>query len=769
MKNSTFALNRIANRFAPTATPKTFVTNKGLLRFGGVLLVCVWIALSLPGVPLRTAMATTPSAMPGSAVGKPRAATANMTALGSVKYDFDGDGKADISRWHPANHTFEFKRSIDGEKVAVSVGNSSSIPAPGDFDGDGITDVAVFTAGTWTIKYSTTGVWHNITCGTVAGDIPMAGDYDGDGTTDAAIFRPMTATWIIAGSSESFPPIQFGQSGDIPIPGNYAGGTATDVAYFRPSTGDWHFWNVSNGQTAAPMDPIHWGAAGHIPLQGDFDGDGISDLVVYDPSNGAWYVNPSRDGFPGSREYVIWGSYNDQPAPGDYNGDGKTDYCVWRPTTGVWHMNFGHLGDLDEAGDIYDAPSELVKANYEYQTLGVPGDKAVPSAYTKQIGGTVTGYEMATARLAPRNATGGTNLYSQNFSWGTSLVNLPGRSGLDAGIGISYNSLVWIKSGSTIYFDPDASNVSPGFRFGFPVIEPVYYDSEKGIWAYIMVTPDGSRKEFRQLGASNYFETADSSYTQLKILGTDSPNSPVEHITMTVTTTDGTQMSYVWDTGAYRCIQIKDRNGNYITNTYSNGLLQTVTDTLRRVVTVHYDADNYPTTITQQWNTGTHTWATLSYTNATAHPNFISDSNLTVIGPPDGTVVKVLDKITYADSSATQFHYNDYVQVWSIDSIAPDSSSHILNNVSVNFETFSSAQADCPRFGQTSNSAENTTTVVTHNQITANQTFSLSGHTLSGKTKIQVWTDQHPDHLRSNTFVEPSGWAEDCRSPPKIV
>ncbi|MBK8810886.1 MAG: hypothetical protein IPN69_09175 [Acidobacteria bacterium] len=38
--------------------------------------------------------------------------------------------------------------------------------------------------------------------------------------------------------------------------------------------------------------------------------------------------------------------------------------------------------------------------------------------------------------------TGGTDLYSRNFAWGTSLVGLAGRAGLDAGFGISYNSLV---------------------------------------------------------------------------------------------------------------------------------------------------------------------------------------------------------------------------------------------------------------------------------------------------------------------------------------
>ena len=82
-------------------------------------------------------------------------------------------------------------------------------------------------------------------------------------------------------------------------------------------------------------------------------------------------------------------------------------------------------------------------------------------------------------RLKPSEATGGTNLYSRNFGWSSSLVGLSGRSGLDAGIGISYNSLVWIKAAATseIIYNPDTSNVGPGFKFGFSTIEYLYYNS----------------------------------------------------------------------------------------------------------------------------------------------------------------------------------------------------------------------------------------------------------------------------------------------------
>ncbi|MBK8464969.1 MAG: hypothetical protein IPL32_03990 [Chloracidobacterium sp.] len=679
----------------------------------------------------------------------------SVSMANTTAYDFDGDGKSDIGRWHPANHTFEIKRSSDGETVATSIGYSSSVPVPGDYDGDGTWDVAVFTAGTWNIIGSSEGPI-TLTLG-ITGDIPVSADYDGDRKTDPAVYNPSSGLWQIEASIEPISPIDFGEPGDIPIPGNYSGDTAANLAFFRPLTGDWH-WRTTGSTN---VTTVHWGAASHIPLQGDFDGDIISDLVVYAPSNGAWHVLTSSSGFQESLKYFIWGSYKDQPAPADYDGDGRTDYCVWRPTTGVWHTYF-RPPDQGDPGQVYGS------GNYEYQTLGVPGDRAIPASYVKQIGGSVTGYELATARLAPKNATGGTNLYSQNFSWGTSLVSLPGRSGLNAGFGIGYNSLVWLKNGSAMYFDADTSNVTPGFRFGFPVIEPVYFDSAKGIWAYMMVTPDGGRKEFRQQGASNYFETADSSYTQLKILGTETPNSPVEDITMTVTTTDGTQMSYVWSMGAYKCTQIKDRNGNYISIAYDgNGLMQTVTDTLGRVITVNYDSGHYPISITQTWQSengaGTnmsepHKWARFEYSTKTVNTDF-GNGISSVFGPPNGTVIKVLEKITYADNSATQFLYNGYLQVWSINNLAPNSDE--LSNVSINIATPDADQADCPRFTQTSTSGQNVATVVTHNDTLQDQPFNLpNGQTLYGKTRIQVWAAQHPNNLRTNTFVEPSGWAE---------
>ncbi len=668
-----------------------------------------------------------------------------------VDFDFDGDGKADVGRWKPGTNEFEIDPSGGGANLVYDIGSTTSKFVPGDFNGDGNVDAAVFDAGTWTYKTSPTANQQTITLGQ-SGDIPMPADYDGDGTTDAAIFRPSNGAWHIrqssTGNTVSMP---FGTAGDVPVVGDYDGDGVADLAVFRPSTGYWHVQGSTAGYSTFP-----WGLSSDVPAPADFDGDGKTDPAVYRGSTGAWYALKSSTGYA-THEIKVWGNYGDQPVPGDYDGDNKADFAVWRPTTGVWY---------------------IVKSSggHEYHTLGVPGDRAVPSAFIKQIGGEVAPYELAKARLSPKNATGGTDLYSQNFSWGTSLAGLPGRAGLNAGFGMSYNSLVWTREGLNVHFDTNYDNISPGFRFGFPTIEAPYYVPSGGggetsdpYFAYVMVSPSGARTEFRQIGASELFETADSSYLQLETASAPDPNTPVEDITLAVRGTDGTQMEYVWIAGAFRCTKILDRNGNYITIDHSEyGQLTKVTDTLGREINVNYSEDLYPISITQTWKTNngegsnvTHTWATFDYTNKQLDPTW--HASITSTGPPSGTILKVLERVTYPDLSSTKFYYNDYGQVSKIENIAADSASHILNSVRTNLESPGTNLTDVPRLGETRTFVENFNsgqeTVVTSTLTTGHQITDITGATVTAAL-IQVAMQNHPTGNVTNTFVGQSGWME---------
>jgi hypothetical protein len=66
-----------------------------------------------------------------------------------------------------------------------------------DYDGDGRADLSVFRASEnkwYILRSSNLGITQNVFA--VAGDIPTPSDYDGDGKTDIGVFRPSPARGI---------------------------------------------------------------------------------------------------------------------------------------------------------------------------------------------------------------------------------------------------------------------------------------------------------------------------------------------------------------------------------------------------------------------------------------------------------------------------------------------------------------------------------------------------------------------------------------------
>ena len=259
--------------------------------------------------------------------------------------DFDGDGKGDITIYRPGTTTWWTLKSSTGYSVSTATANtvagtnSSDIPVPGDYDGDGKTDLTVFrpSTGQWIVLQSSTGGVVVRSWG-LSTDKLVPADYDGDGTTDIAVYRPSSGTWYILKSSANFSSAQFvqyhwGISSDQPAPGDYDGDGKADIAVFRPSNGTWYILLSSTNFTNYTVR--QWGANGDIAVPGRFDSDGQTDMAVYRPSNATWYVLLSSNN---SYLAVAWGAAGDIPVTFDFDGDGKTEIAVFRPSNGFWYI-----------------------------------------------------------------------------------------------------------------------------------------------------------------------------------------------------------------------------------------------------------------------------------------------------------------------------------------------------------------------------------------------------------------------------------------------
>lgn len=274
-----------------------------------------------------------------------------------IPFDFDGDGKTDLSIYRPAAGEWWVNRSSNSVTFAAQFGVSTDKIVPGDYTGDGKTDIAVWrpSSGEWLILRSEDSGYFTIPFG-ASGDVPAPADYDGDGKTDAAVFRPSTNTWFILNSSGiGVSIVTFGAAGDKPVAADYDGDGKTDIAIFRPGDGSWWYLRSSDGQFRV----FRFGVETDKPVQSDYTGDGKADIAVFRPTTGEWFILRSED----SNYYSIrFGTNGDVAVPGDYDGDGKTDAGVFRPSNSTWYVNQTSSGVL-------------------ITTFGITNDLPVPNAF----------------------------------------------------------------------------------------------------------------------------------------------------------------------------------------------------------------------------------------------------------------------------------------------------------------------------------------------------------------------------------------------------
>lgn len=254
-----------------------------------------------------------------------------VVAPSLTDFDYDGDGKADLSVFRPLSATWFSTGSSNNAFNSTTFGLSTDVITPADYDGDGKTDISLFrpTTGEWFRLNSSNGTFSTVSFGS-NGDIPAPADFDGDGKADISVFRPSNGTWYRLNSTDtSFTAVAFGLNGDKPAIGDFDGDGKADVTVFRPSNGTWYSLSSSNSTFSA----IGFGISTDLIVPADYDGDGKTDIAVFRASEGTWYrLNSSDNSFAS----IAFGANGDVPAPADFDGDGKADISVFR--SGIWYQ-----------------------------------------------------------------------------------------------------------------------------------------------------------------------------------------------------------------------------------------------------------------------------------------------------------------------------------------------------------------------------------------------------------------------------------------------
>jgi YD repeat-containing protein len=222
-----------------------------------------------------------------------------------------------------------------------------------------------------------------------------------------------------------------------------------------------------------------------------------------------------------------------------------------------------------------------------------------------------------------------------NFEFSIPIDGLAGR-GIPLGLGLHYNSRVWSRHGSAVTFN--AVNTWPYVGFSMSFGRIVKYGSGSGT-KWVLIESNGTRR-YLGSGTGGTYQTNDGSH--ITYVGNSGSG--------TLYFNSGIKMSVTSVNNRLLVTQIRDRNGNFITISYksqsanqncNSGVgyawkqaLDTVTDTLGRVISFNYDDCNNLISITApDYGSGTQTLAQFDYQAATISNSF---SGLTVENLPSG-------------------------------------------------------------------------------------------------------------------------------------
>lgn len=211
----------------------------------------------------------------------------------------------------------------------------------GDYNGDGLMDICYVRTGQELIQWEWRlndgeGGWTTlpaITFGVSQADKVIIGDFNGDGMSDIAVLRNSSST-IFASWYIDFAPCDgnydargnFGLNGDIPLSGDFNADGVDDMCIYRPSDGTWYvalsdITGYPDFNSPLAINGVQFGEATDIPVTGDFNGDGYTDIALFKKDQKKTVVNLYNRDKPRFEHYA------------DRNGKGTIDMEISCPVS----------------------------------------------------------------------------------------------------------------------------------------------------------------------------------------------------------------------------------------------------------------------------------------------------------------------------------------------------------------------------------------------------------------------------------------------------
>ncbi|MBF0559297.1 MAG: FG-GAP repeat protein, partial [Nitrospirae bacterium] len=250
--------------------------------------------------------------------------------------------------------TFTYQTNSGGFASPVSGPLIGAYAVAGDFNGDGLADIAdssnaAFTNSTSVYLSQGTSFSQSVNVSTT---IPtcivynsviksnfnsmsvtsaFAGDFNGDGAADLIISVGSSCSFLY-NSSYSSGQLSFSQSSTVPyttISGDFNGDGINDFA--NMPTGNLNLISVSISQSNGTYNSSVWPLYGQVPqcnyyATGDFNGDGKADILAYGCSDGyARILYSTGNAFSVS---ALTGDFSSSTVVGDFDGDGRAEIAV---------------------------------------------------------------------------------------------------------------------------------------------------------------------------------------------------------------------------------------------------------------------------------------------------------------------------------------------------------------------------------------------------------------------------------------------------------